>query len=287
MLQTTSRLLAHAKNHGYAVGAFNTNNLEYIQAILETAEEAQSPVIIQAAGSEIDYMGGFVFTDIVRRITERMSVPVAINLDHGESYDRSVQCIQYGFTSVMFDGSRLSFEDNIAVTREVVKAAHAAGISVEGEIGIIGGTAEIEDMRDHSQELSDPEECRYFVEQTGVDCLAASIGTAHGLYKAAPRLDFERLKTIAELTRVPLVLHGGTGVPAADIKQAISLGVAKINFSTVVRQACISQMKATLAEDPDNLDLMSILGRSKASMKKVLIEMMTMCGSVQKAVNWQ
>jgi len=284
MLQTTSRLLAHAKNHGYAVGAFNTNNLEYIQAILEAAEEAQSPVIIQAAGSEIDYMGGFVFTDIVRRM---MSVPVAINLDHGESYDRSVQCIQYGFTSVMFDGSRLSFEDNIAVTRDVVKAAHAAGISVEGEIGIIGGTAEIEDMRDHSQELSDPEECRYFVEQTGVDCLAASIGTAHGLYKAAPRLDFERLKTIAELTRVPLVLHGGTGVPAADIKQAISLGVAKINFSTVVRQACISQMKATLAEDPDNLDLMSILGRSKASMKKVLIEMMTMCGSVQKAVNWQ
>jgi fructose-bisphosphate aldolase class II len=283
MLLAMSDLLADAKEHAYAVGAFNTSNLEYIQAILESAEETRSPVIIQAAGSEIDYMGGHVFTDIVRRLSERMTVAVAIHLDHGSSYDLAIRCIHYGFTSVMFDGSRLPIEENIAATREVVKAAHAVGISVEGEIGIIGGAAEIESSGVHSEALSDPDQCGYFAKATGLDCLAVSIGTAHGLYKAKPKLDFDRLKAIVTRTTVPVVLHGGTGVPEEDIRTAIRYGVAKVNFSTVVRQACIQQLRRTLVESPEELDLMAVMGKSKEAMKETVKQMMGMCGSVNRA----
>lgn len=287
MIQPMGRLLKHAKNHGYAVGAFNTSNLEYIQAILETAQEMNSPVIIQAAGSEIDYMGGKVFIDILRRINESLTVPVAVNLDHGESFERAMQCISFGFTSVMIDGSRLPLEKNIAVTKDVVKAAHAAGVTVEGEIGIIGGAAEIDDMKNFEETLSDPEECAYFVRETGVDCLAASIGTAHGLYKTKPKLDFTRLSDIVSLTQLPMVLHGGTGIPEEDIKEAVKRGVAKINFSTAVRQACILNMKETLQQRPEELDLMSILGDAKKCMKKTVADMMILCDSVQMARNWR
>jgi len=283
MLVAMSVLLADAKDNAYAVGAFNTSNLEYVQAILESAEETRSPVIIQAAGSEIDYMGGHVFTDIVRRLSERMMVPVAIHLDHGSSYDLAIRCIHYGFTSVMFDGSRLPLEENIAVTRDVVRAAHAVGISVEGEIGIIGGASEIEGAGVQSKALSDPGQCEHFAKATGLDCLAVSIGTAHGLYRAKPKLDFDRLKAIVARTLVPIVLHGGTGVPQEDIRTAIHYGVAKINFSTIVRQACIQQLRRTLVEFPEELDLMAVMGKSKAVMKETIKQMMGMCGSVNRA----
>ncbi len=275
-------LLDAALKNRYAVGAFNTNNLEYIQAILTAAEEMRSPVIIQAAESEVDYMDGFVFTDIVKRISADMTIPIAIHLDHGPSYRTAMRCIRYGFSSVMFDGSRLPFEENIRITADVVQAAHAVGVSVEGEIGLIGGTDDVEGAGGENA-LSDPLQCEEFVKRSGVDCFAASIGTAHGIYRSEPKLDMERLDEIAARTKVPIVLHGGSGVPQSQVVDAIGRGVAKINFSTVVRKAGIDQLKVTLSEEPDQLDWMAILSRTTAKMKDAVKEMMAMVGSEGRA----
>ena len=275
-------LLDTALKNRYAVGAFNTNNLEYIQAILTAAEEMRSPVIIQAAESEVDYMNGFVFTDIVKRVSAGMTIPIAIHLDHGPSYRTAMRCIRYGFSSVMFDGSKLPFEENIRITSDVVQAAHAVGVSVEGEIGLIGGTDDVEGAGGENA-LSDPLQCEEFVKRSGVDCFAASIGTAHGIYRSEPKLDMERLDEIVARTKVPIVLHGGSGVPQAQVVDAIGRGVAKINFSTVVRKAGIDQLKVTLSEEPDQLDWMAILGRTTAKMKDAVKEMMAMVGSEGRA----
>ncbi len=271
-------LLQDALAGGYAVGAFNTNNLEYVYAILNAAEELKSPVIIQALESEINYMGGSLFVDMVKRITSDMTVPVAVNLDHGSSFELAVRCIRQGFSSIMYDGSRLPFEENIASTRKVVEAAHAVGVSVEGEFGLIGGADEIDGAVSDSA-LSDPAECGEFVRQTGVDCLAASIGTAHGLYKSEPKLDFPRLDEIVKKTGVPVVLHGGSGVPESELQEVIKRGVAKINFSTVIRKAGIDELRKTLNENPDELDWMWILNRTTIKMKDTIKDIMIMTGS--------
>ncbi len=277
-----STLLTDALKHKYAVGAFNTNNLEYIKAILTAAQAMRSPVIIQAAESEVDYMGGFIFTDMVKRITADMDIPVAIHLDHGPSFKTAMRCIRYGFSSVMYDGSQLPFEENVSITRSVVQVAHALGVSVEGEIGLIGGTGDIEGTGDETG-LSDPAQCEEFVKQTGVDCFAASIGTAHGMYRSEPKLDMERLDEIVARTGLPIVLHGGSGVPQSQVLDAIGRGVAKINFSTIVRKAAIDQLHKTLAENPDELDFMWILDKSTAKMKEAVKNMMAMVGSEGRA----
>jgi fructose-bisphosphate aldolase class II len=281
---TAKELLMDAKARHYAVAAFNTNNLEYTQAILEAAAEMKSPVIVEAAKSEIDYMNGFTFVAMVRTLAEKLPINVAIHLDHGPSYEEGIRCINYGFTSIMYDGSRLSLGENIATTQKIVEAAHACGISVEGEIGVIGQAADgPEGPRGESDALASPVDCERFVKETGVDFFAAAIGNAHGLYTKKPKLDFERLSDIEKRTRVPLVLHGGTGIPVEDIKRAISLGVAKINFSTIMRQAYIETLRKTLAANPGDLDLMKMLTPSKLAMKAVAKEHILMCGSDGKS----
>jgi len=280
---TGKELLTDARARRYAVAAFNTNNLEYMQAILEAAGELSSPVIVSAAKSEIDYMNGPTFVGMVRTLASRFSIPVAIHLDHGPSYDEAVRCINYGFTSVMYDGSRFPLEENIAVTRKVVEAAHACGISVEGEIGVIGQAADSHEGSKADAMLASPTDCEKFVKETGVDFFAAAIGNAHGLYVGKPKLDFDRLKDIAGRTHVPLVLHGGTGIPVEDIRKAISISVAKINFSTIMRQGYIETMRKTLAENPGELDLMKLLTPSKLAMKEIAKQHIQMCGSDHKA----
>jgi ketose-bisphosphate aldolase len=281
---TTKELLADAKARHYAVAAFNTNNLEYTQAILEAATEMKSPVIIEAAKSEIDYMNGFTFVAMVRTLSDKLPINVAIHLDHGPSYDEAVRCLNYGFSSVMYDGSRLNLDENIRNTQKVVEAAHACGVSVEGEIGVIGQAADSpEGKKGESDALASPTECERFVKESGVDCFAAAIGNAHGLYTKKPKLDFDRLSDIERRTRVPLVLHGGTGIPLEDIKKAISLGVAKINFSTIMRQGYIETLRKTLEENPGDLDLMKLLTPSKLAMRAIAIQHLKMCGSDGKA----
>jgi ketose-bisphosphate aldolase len=281
---TTKELLTEAKARHYAVAAFNTNNLEYTQAILETAAEMKSPVIIEAVKSEIDYMDGYAFVAMVKALADRLPIGVAIHLDHGPSYEEAVRCLNYGFTSVMYDGCRLSLDENIRNTEKVVEAAHACGVSVEGEIGVVGQAADDpEGRKSGSDALASPVDCERFVEETGVDCFAAAIGNAHGLYASKPKLDFERLSDIERRTRIPLVLHGGTGIPVEDIKKAISLGIAKINFATVMRQGYIATLRKTLEANPGELDLMKLLLPSKRAMKTIAKEHIGMCGSEGKA----
>ncbi|MDR1899851.1 MAG: ketose-bisphosphate aldolase [Treponema sp.] len=277
-------LLDRAKAGHYAVAAFNTNNLEYTQAILQAATEQRSPVIVEAAKSEVDYMNGYVFVNMVKLLAEHLPIPVGIHLDHGPTYEEALWCIRYGFTSVMYDGSALPLEENIAVTGKVVEAAHACGVSVEGEIGVIGQAADgPEGAKNDLAGLADPAQCERFVRETGVDCFAAAIGNAHGLYLRKPELQFDLLRDIEKRTGVPLVLHGGTGIPVEDIRQAITLGVSKINFSTVMRKGFIETIKASLDENPNDYDLMKLLQGGREKMVEIAKYHIDMCLSTGKA----
>ncbi|MDR1596222.1 MAG: class II fructose-bisphosphate aldolase [Treponema sp.] len=281
---TNKELLTRAKAGRYAVPAFNTNNLEYTQAILRAASELNSPVIIETAKSEIDYMDGHVFVAMVKAMTGKLSIPVGIHLDHGPSYEEVIRCINYGFTSVMYDGSSFPLEKNIAVTKEVVTAAHAAGISVEGEIGVIGQAADSpEGKKNDMIGLADPAECERYVKESGVDCFAAAIGNAHGIYTRKPELRFDLLAEIEKRTGVPLVLHGGTGIPEDDLRRAITMGVSKINFSTVMRKGCIETLVETLNKNPGDWDLMKMLTPSWNRMKEIAKQHIIMCMSDNKA----
>ena len=281
---TNKELLDRAKDGHYAVAAFNTSNMEYTQAILEAATDLNSPVIIAAAKSEVDYMNGFNFVSMVKTLAEALPIPVSIHLDHGPSLDEAVRCIRYGFTSVMYDGSALPFEENIANTKKVVAVAKACGVSVEGEIGVLGQETDgPEGPQNEEATLADPDQCEQFVKETGVDCFAAAIGNAHGLYTSEPKLRFDLLKEIEKRTGVPLVLHGGTGIPEEDIRKAITMGVSKINFSTVMRKGCIETLAETLNASPGELDLMKIMTPAKLKMVEIAKHHIRMCMSDGKA----
>ncbi|HCM26172.1 MAG: hypothetical protein A2Z99_01335 [Treponema sp. GWB1_62_6] len=281
---TNKQLLDRGLAGHYAVAAFNTNNLEYTQAILQAATELNAPVIIEAAKSEIDYMDGYVFVAMVRAMAEKLPIPVSIHLDHGPSYEEAIRCLRYGFTSVMYDGSSLPLAENIANTKKVVEAAHACGVSVEGEIGVIGQAEDgPEGPKQEFTGLADPDQCEEFVKKTGVDCFAAAIGNAHGLYKNKPLLRFDLLTQIEKRTGVPLVLHGGTGIPEEDIRKAITLGVSKINFSTVMRKGFIETLTATLNSSPGDLDLMKLLTPARMKMVEIAKHHIKMCMSDGKA----
>ena len=198
-LVPVTELLQRADREGYAVGAFNANNMEIIQAIVEAAEKENSPVIMQASQGAIKYAGLEFITGMVKIAAEATQVPVALHLDHGTDFDQVIKCIRSGFSSVMYDGSKLPLEENIAITNKVLEITRPIGVSVEAELGKIGGTEDDVHVSDREAMYTDPEEARYFVEKTGIESLAIAIGTAHGQYKGDPKLDFERLQKIKEL----------------------------------------------------------------------------------------
>jgi len=271
-LVTTARLLEDARRGGYAVGAFNANNLEIVQAIVEGAREEGAAVIIQASQGAIKYAGIEYITAMVRAAAEGSGLPIALHLDHGTDFGQVMRCIRHGFTSVMIDGSALPFEENVALTAKVVEVAHAVGVSVEGELGRIGGTEDDVSVSDREATLTDPEEARRFVELTGVDSLAVAIGTAHGFYRGKPQLDFARLREIRDAVDVPLVLHGASGVPDEDVRRAISLGIAKINIDTELRHAFVSALRARLEELPTEIDPRKLLAPAREAMKEKVRE---------------
>jgi ketose-bisphosphate aldolase len=276
-----NELFADAEARGYAVPAFNVCDLENVQSILNAAEEMKAPVILQAAREEVQYAGGECLVGMIRATARNRGLMLAIHLDHGPSFEFAAKCIRYGFTSVMYDGSRLDVEKNAQETRRIVEMAHAVGVSVEAEIGTIGNTEMGEVVE--SQYLADPVTAERFAEQTGVDCLAAAFGTAHGLYKGEPKLDFDRLAEIRRRVRVPLVMHGGTGIPPAAVKKGIALGIRKINFSTILRKAFIDEMKDFMGRNPDELMTMTILSAASRAMGASAREMIAMCGANGRA----
>jgi len=265
-------LMTKAKEGKYAVGAFNCNNMEIVQAIIQAAEAEKSPVIIQASQGAIKYAGIAYITGLVRVAAAQASVPVCLHLDHGTSFEQVIRCIRDGFTSVMIDGSHLPLEENIALTKKVLDVARAVGVSVEAELGKIGGTEDDISVSEREALMTDPAEAKHFVEKTGVDALAVAIGTAHGRYKGEPQLDFDRLKRVNELVSIPIVLHGSSGVPDEAIRTAIQLGVRKINIDTNIREAFVKGVREALAVDPDEIDPRKILGPAREEMTRVVRE---------------
>lgn len=272
-------LLEHAQKEGYAVGAFNANNMEIVQAIIQAAELERSPVIMQASQGAIKYAGLDYITGMVKIAAEKSPVPVALHLDHGTDFDQVIRCIRSGFSSVMYDGSKLSLEDNIATTKKILEIANPIGVSVEAELGKIGGTEDDIHVSMREAAYTDPEEARYFVEQTGVKSLAIAIGTAHGQYKGEPKLDFERLVTIQGLVNIPIVLHGSSGVPDEAVRQAISLGVRKVNIDTNIREAFVGAMREVIENKPDEIDPRQILGPAREAAVNIIRDKMRVFGS--------
>ncbi|AEF18211.1 MULTISPECIES: class II fructose-1,6-bisphosphate aldolase [Thermoanaerobacterium] len=283
MLVTGIELLKKANEEGYAVGAFNTSNLEITQAIVEAAEEMKSPAIIQVSEGGLKYAGIETISAIVRTLAAKASVPIALHLDHGTDFNNVMKCLRNGWTSVMMDASKLPLEKNIEVTKNVVTIAHGMGVSVEAEIGKIGGTEDNVTVDEREASMTDPDEAYRFAKETGVDYLAISIGTAHGPYKGEPKLDFDRLVKIKEMLKMPIVLHGASGVPEADIRKAVSLGVNKINIDTDIRQAFAARLRELLKNDEEVYDPRKILGPCKEAMKEVVKNKMRMFGSEGRA----
>jgi fructose-bisphosphate aldolase class II len=283
-LVSMTDMLKKAKSEGYAVGQFNINNLEFTQAILQAAQEEKSPVILGVSEGAGRYIGGFkTVVKIVEGLLEdyKVTVPVAIHLDHGSSFDKCKEAIDAGFTSVMIDASHHPFEENITLTKQVVEYAHPKGISVEAELGMVGGQED--DVQANGVIYADTEECEELVKQTGVDCLAPALGSVHGPYKGEPNLGFKEMEEISNGTGVPLVLHGGTGIPTKDIQKSISLGTAKINVNTENQIASAKCVREVLAANPNMYDPRKYLGPARDVIKETVIGKIRKFGSEAKA----
>ena len=305
MLVTNKDLMIPARKNGYAIGAFNVQNLESMQAVAEAAAEEKSPVILQITPSVIKYAGLPYISGLVKTAAQLSPVPLAMHLDHGEDFETAAKCVNAGFSSVMIDGSFLKFDENVAVTKRVVEVAHPKGVSVEAELGKLAGIEE-RSVEEKEAILTDPKTAVEFVEKTGVDTLAVAIGTSHGAYKfkSESKLDIERLRTISQKISIPLVLHGASsvpqwliekatkygaslggakGIPEDELKKAILLGIAKINIDTDLRLAFTAAVREVLANSPKEFDPRKILGPAKDAMKEVAKSKMRLFGSSGKA----
>ena len=283
-LESMKDMMIKAKKEGYAIGQFNLNNLEYTQAILQAAEEEQSPVILGVSEGAARYMSGFkTVVNMVKGLMEdlNITVPVAIHLDHGSSFEKCKEAIDAGFTSVMIDASSQPFEENVRITKEVVDYAHAKGVSVEAELGVVGGQED--DVIADGVIYADPAECKELVDRTGIDCLAPALGSVHGPYKGEPNLGFKEMEEISSQSDLPLVLHGGTGIPLKDIQRSISLGTAKINVNTENQIEGTKTVREVLANDPEVYDPRKYLGPMRETIKQTVIGKMREFGSSQKA----
>jgi fructose-bisphosphate aldolase class II len=279
-LVSMTEMLQKGKAEGYAVGQFNLNNLEFTQAILQAAQEENSPVILGVSEGAAKYMGGFkTVVQIVKSLMEeyKVTVPVAIHLDHGSSYKSCALAIQAGFTSVMIDASHHPFEENIETTSKVVELAHFHGVSVEAELGVVGGQED--DVIADGVIYADPKECEELVKRTGIDFLAPALGSVHGPYKGEPNLGFKEMEEIGKATGVPLVLHGGTGIPTKDIQRAISYGTAKINVNTENQIASANKVREVLEANPEMYDPRKYLGPARDAIKETVKGKMREFGS--------
>jgi len=268
---------AHKKN--YAVGGFNINNMEFLQGIMMGAEELDSPVILQASEGAIRYIGIDYVMQMVEAATKDIDIPVALHLDHGSDFESIMKCIRAGFSSVMIDASKMSFEENIALTKKVVEAAHSVGVSVEAELGTIGGTEDDHTVEEKDAMYTDPDQAKEFVDATGVDALAIAIGTAHGVYEGEPELDFERLDTIKKLIDMPVVLHGASGISAEDLKTGVKYGVNKVNVNTDFQQSFTAKIKEVFAEKPELYDPRKYCGPGREAIAEKVKEKIKTLGS--------
>jgi len=278
-------LLNQALKEHYAVGAYTTFNMEYTRALVETAEELQSPIIIMFGTVESDYAGMERLSAIVLDEIADTRVPIGFHFDHGNSFEIVMKAITCGFNSVMFDGSHLSYEENVEITREIVRIAHAVDIAVEGELGVVGGTEGEEGGNDENgKALTDPDQALDFVTKTGIDALAVAIGTAHGLYRKKPHIDIDRLIAIRKMVSVPLVLHGGSDTPKDKLVAAIDCGISKININSDLKAAFTRSLRTSLSTAQNDIAFEKHIARAAIEMQSILKEKMQLFKSVGKAV---
>ena len=275
---TSGDMLKKAQEGGYAVGAFNAENLEMVQAIIAAAEAENAPVMIQTTPGTLKYAGPECFAGLVSRLARDAGVPAALHLDHGNSYELAEKCAREGYTSLMIDGSKLPFEENAALTRRVV--AMAGGLPVEAELGTVGGK---EDGMEAKPQYTDPEEAAEFVSRTGISSFAVAIGTAHGVYKGEPKLDLERLSAVRARVDIPLVLHGTSGVPEDQVRECIRRGICKVNYATDLRIAFTAGVKKAIAEQPEAFDPKKYLAEGRRAVQARVRELIRLLGSNGKA----
>ena len=293
-LVTTTEMFKKAMKEHYAIGAFNVNNMEIMQGIVQAAQEENSPVILQASGSAIKYAGHRYLLKLVEAAVEETNIPIALHLDHGADFEICKACIDGGFTSVMIDGSKYSFEDNVELTKKVVDYAHEHGVVVEAELGKLAGIEDEVNVAEGDAMFTDPDEAYEFVQRTGCDSLAIAIGTSHGAYKfkGEPNLRFDILQKVKEkLPDTPIVLHGAStvipeylnmcnnygaqipgakGVPHEMLKKAGELGVSKINVDTDLRLAMTGSIRKVFAENPSEFDPRKYMGLGREEIKKMV-----------------
>ena len=282
MLVTSKELLLDAQKNHYAVGAFNVENMEMIMAVLAAAEEQNSPVIMQTTPGTVKYAGFDYYFANVKAAAERTKIPVVMHLDHGNSFAMAMQAFRAGYTSIMIDGSKLPFEENIDLTKSVVNVCHASNVPVEGELGKVGGK-EDDLENDDDNPYTDPQEAKEFVERTGVDSLAIGIGTAHGVYRGIPKVNMEVLSAVRAVVDVPLVMHGTSGVPDEQVRDAVRRGICKVNYATDLRIAFTNGVKAYMNNNPNAFDPKKYSAPGMKEVTAYVAQKMEVVGSVGKA----
>lgn len=280
---STKEILLDAKKNKYAVPAFNIHNLETFQAVLDGAWEMKSPVIIATTPGTVEYAGLDYLVAISKTGAKRYNIPVALHLDHCSNVGFLQECIMAGYKSVMIDASLEDYEDNIKITQEVVKFAKKYNVSVEAELGRVGGVEDDRVVDEKDAFLTNPNMALEFVEKTGVDSLAVAIGTAHGVYEFEPELDFNRLAKMDEIIDIPLVLHGASGVSEKDVQKAVSLGICKINISTELKIPFSREIKKYFDENPMASDPRKYFTPAKDVVKSIVIDKIKICRSNNKA----
>jgi len=283
MLVPTFDMLANARKKGYAVCGFESWDSGAINAIITAAEDERSPVIVQASEKELEYVGIELYAVMAIEAAKRSTVPVAVHLDHGFTTNLVIKCIRQGFTSVMIDASKLPFERNVATTREVVKIAHAVDVSVEAMLGKVGQTREGATAIVAEDFMTDPDEAASFVSQTDVDSLAVSIGSVSGLQSQIATLNLQRLREISKSVKIPLVLHGGTGVPEEQIREAIRLGISRMHIATALWQAYQRGYHKLLSSSA-YVDIYTLLDSVQEDMKDLVKSKLRLFGSPGRAV---
>ena len=279
-LVNSDDILRCARENRFAVGAFNADNMEMVQAIIEVANEERAPVIVQIAPRTIDYAGLASISNIVKAEASEVDVPVVLHLDHGVSYEQNITCLCHGFTSLMFDGSGLSFINNVKQTAEIVRTAHTVGIPVEAELGkVLQANSNAEHVVDS---MTDPDQASEFVKLTGCDSLAIAVGSVHRQKERNTELDIERIRAIRDKVSVPLVLHGSSGVKHDCLVAAIENGLSKINVGTYLKQGFIGKLRKTLDAMPDEVDLRMLLAPAKEETKERVREKIRLFGASNK-----
>lgn len=283
-LVNMNEMLKKAQEGKYAVGQFNINNLEWTIAILDEAQKLNAPVILGVSEGAAKYMGGVdVIVGMVKGYIKdaNITVPVALHVDHGSSFEFCKKAIDAGFTSVMIDASKHELEDNIRITKEVVDYAHKHGVSVEAELGHVGGQED--NVASNGVLYADPNECVKLVNETKIDCLAPALGSVHGPYHGEPKLGFKEMAEIAGLVKIPLVLHGGSGIPDYQIKKAIECGTCKINVNTECQMAFTKIVREVIANDDKVYDPRKVIGPGKEGIKEIVREKCEIFGCINKA----